>query len=124
VDQHNARLPLGVRLIRAVPGQLRVEFERRASSEVPVQVRFSGPPPHGFHMQRHQVDPVRLTILGPQSRVRQVEFAETDPVEVPAKAGETEIRVNAFVREPQVRFATPPLVRVKVVLEATGTERR
>lgn len=124
IDQHHVRLPLGVRLIRAVPGQLRLEFEPRATSQVPVRVRFSGPPPHGFRMRRHAVDPPALTILGPESSVQQVEFAETDPIALPPKDGETEFRVNAFVREPQVRFAAPPLVRVTVVLEPTETERR
>jgi YbbR domain-containing protein len=124
LDSHNVRLPLGVRLIRAVPGQLRVEFERRASAEVPVRVRFSGPPPHGYHVRRFEVHPAKLTVLGPESRVRQVEYAETDPVELEPKAGEQEHRVNAFVREPQVRFATPPLVRVKVLLEAAGAVAR
>jgi len=124
IDSHNVRLPLGVRLVRAVPGQLRVEFERRASREVPVRVRFSGPPPHGYHVRHFEVHPAELTVLGPESRVGQVEYAETDPVELPPKAGATEHRVNGFVREPQVRFATPPLVRVKVVLEAAGAERK
>jgi YbbR domain-containing protein len=120
IDSHNVRLPLGVRLIRAVPGQLRVEFERRGASEVPVRVRFSGPPPHGYRMAHFEVQPAKLTILGPQSRVGEVEQAETDAVELAPKAGEADYRVNAFVREPQVRFATSPLVRVRVTLEATG----
>jgi len=124
IDSHTVRLPLGVRLVRAVPGQLRVELERRASREVPIRVRFSGPPPHGYRVRLIEVDPANLTILGPQSRVGQVEYAETDPVEVAPRAGAAEHRVNAFVREPQVRFATPPLVRVKVVLEPAGTERK
>jgi len=124
IDSHNVRLPLGVRLVRAIPGQLRVEFERRASREVPVRVRFSGPPPHGYHVRHFEVQPATLTVLGPESRVGQVEHAETDPVELVPKAGEGEYRVNAFVREPQVRFATPPLVRVNVVLEAARAGRK
>jgi hypothetical protein len=75
-------------------------------------------------MRRYEVHPDKLTILGPQSRVRQVDFAETDPIELAAKPGESEFRVNAFVREPQVRFATPPLVRVKVILDPAGAPAR
>lgn len=124
LDSHNVRLPLGVRLIRAVPGQLRVEFERGTSIEVPVRVRFSQPPPHGYHVRRFEVHPARLTVRGPESHVRRVEYAETDPIELEPKAGPQEHRVNAFVREPQVRFATLPLVRVKVLLEPAGAEAK
>ncbi len=123
IDYHTVRLPFGVRLIRAVPGQLHLVFERRTSREVPVRVRFSRPPPHPYHVRHQEVQPPRLTILGPESRVREVEFAETDPIELPPKAGQSEFRVNAFVRDPQVRFGTPPVVRVKVTLEVSGGGR-
>lgn len=123
LDYHTVRLPFGVRLIRAVPGQLHLVFERRTSREVPVRVRFSRPLPHPYRMGHQEVQPPRLTILGPESRVREVEFAETDPIELPLKAGESEFRVNAFVRDPQVRFATPPVVRVRVTLEVSGGGR-
>lgn len=124
LDSHNVRLPLGVRLIRAVPGQLRLELERRATREVEVQVRFAGPLPEGYQVRRFAAHPARLTILGPESRVRQAQHAETDPIALEPKPGEQEHRVNAFVREPQVRFATPPQVRVRVLLEAAGTRTR
>jgi YbbR domain-containing protein len=120
IDQHQTRLPLGVRLVRAVPGQLRLEFERRTSSQVPVRVRFSGRLPRGYHVRSFEAQPDRLTVVGPESRVAQVVAAETDPVELSPKPGEAEYPVNAFVREPQVRFTAPPLVRVRVTLESSG----
>ena len=124
IDHQNVRLPLGVRLIRAVPGQLRVEFEQRVSREVPVRVRFSGLPATGYRVGYFEARPAKLTVLGPESRVQQVEYAETDPVRPVPKAGAAEYRTNAFVREPQVRFAAPPVVRVRVVLEAAGADQR
>ena len=124
LDSHSVRLPLGVRLIRVVPGQLRVEFERRASRTVPVRVRFTAPLPRDYHLSRFEAHPDKLTVLGPESRVQQVEHAETDPIELEPKAGEQEHRVNVFVREPQVRFATQPQVRVKVLVEATGARAK
>ncbi|MBM3744305.1 MAG: YbbR-like domain-containing protein [Acidobacteria bacterium] len=120
IDQHETRLPLGVRLVRAVPGQLRLEFERRTTTQVPVRVRFSGRLPRAYQVRSFEAHPGKLTVVGPESRVAQVVSAETDPVELFPKPGTAEYRVNAFVREPQVRFAAPPLVRVRVVLESSG----
>jgi YbbR domain-containing protein len=116
IDQSNVRVPFGVKLIRAVPGQLRLQFEPRISREVPVKVRFSSLPPQGYELQRHEVQPPRLKVLGPESRVREIDFAETDPIDLSQTVSEAEFRVHAFVRDPQVRFEDSPLVRVKLVL--------
>lgn len=116
IDQSNVRLPFGVKLMRAVPGQLRLQFETRVSREVPVKVRFSSLPPHGYDLQYHEVQPPRLKVLGPASRVREIDFAETDPIDLSQTVSAAEFRVHAFVRDPQVRFEDSPLVQVKLVL--------
>jgi YbbR domain-containing protein len=117
LDQHNVQLPFGVKLFRATPGQLRIEFESRVSREVPVRLRFSSPPPLGYHVVRQVVEPPTLRIVGPQSRVNAVEFAETDRIDLSQNLSGAGVRVNAFVRDPQVRFESPPVVQVKVTLE-------
>ncbi|MGH9657874.1 MAG: CdaR family protein, partial [Bryobacteraceae bacterium] len=48
IDEHNVKLPAGVRLIRAIPSQIRLQFERRVVRQVPVQVRFAGAPQKGY----------------------------------------------------------------------------
>jgi hypothetical protein len=117
LDERNVRLPFGVKLIRAIPGQLRIEFEPRVTREVPVRLRFSNPPPAGYHVRRQELVPPKLRIVGPQSRVNAVEFAETDRIDLSQKLSEAGLRVNAFVRDPQVRFESPPVVLVKVIIE-------
>src|SRR5439155_25142830 len=42
IDERNTSLPTGMRLVRTIPAQLRLQFERRTSQYVPDQVRFSG----------------------------------------------------------------------------------
>jgi hypothetical protein len=117
LDERNVRLPFGVKLIRAIPGQLHIEFELRVTREVPVRLRFSNPPPPGYHVRRQELVPPKLRIVGPQSRVNAVEFAETDRIDLSQKLSEAGLRVNAFVRDPQVRFESPPVVLVKVIIE-------
>jgi len=110
-------LPPGVKLVRAVPSQLRLRFEHRMDRDVPVQIRFSGAPPQGYRIQHVEVQPPRVRVVGPQSRVEQVSSAETDPVDLDAVVGEREFRVHAFVTDPQVRFVSEPVVKVKILME-------
>ncbi|MGE5570804.1 MAG: YbbR-like domain-containing protein [Rhodospirillales bacterium] len=121
VDPSNiVDLPAGMELVRAVPGQVRLQFEQRVSAEVPVRVRFSSPPPEGYRVVREVVNPPRLAIIGPESRVRQVGYVETDPIDLSRTVGETQFRVHTFIPDPQVRFVSSPEVEVTVGLEKTA----
>src|SRR5882672_12506370 len=65
IDERNISLPTEMRLVRAIPAQIRLQFERRTSQDVPVQVRFSGSPPAGYRIARYVADPQELTLVGP-----------------------------------------------------------
>lgn len=117
VGQSNVRLPAGVRLVRAIPAQLRLRFDRRTSREVPVTVRFAGPPPDGYRVRSHEVLPPILRIVGPESRVNLVSFAETDPINLDEVVGDREFRVQTFVGDPHVRLESSPEVVVRVSVE-------
>src|SRR6266568_9627478 len=65
IDERNINLRTGMRLVRAIPAQVRLQFERRASQSVPVRVRFTGAPPKGYQIERYEVYPKELTLVGP-----------------------------------------------------------
>lgn len=119
IDEKNVNLPSGMRLVRAIPAQIRLQFERRTREDVPVQVRFSGSPPAGYRVGRYDVEPKELTLLGPESHVKRIEYAVTDPIDLTSVVGESEFHVNAFVADPHVRFDDPARITVKVTMEKT-----
>ena len=47
IEEGNLGLPTGVSLVRVVPSQLRLKFDRRISKTVPVVVEYAAPPPAG-----------------------------------------------------------------------------
>lgn len=119
VGDSDVILPRGTRMVRAIPSQLRFEFERRAWRAVPVEVRF-GRPQTGYEIASHEVSPPTLQIVGPESRVNRVHAVATDPVDISQVVGVSEFRVTAFVDDPHVRFTSPPKVAVKVQVKARG----
>jgi YbbR domain-containing protein len=72
IGTKNLTLPPGVTLIRVVPSQVRVRLERRSTKDVPVEVRFAGPPPPGYRVVRQDVQPSKVRVVGPESRLEQV----------------------------------------------------
>ena len=117
IDERNTNLPTGMRLVRAIPAQIRLQFEQRTRLDVPVQVRFSGVAPKGYQLARYAANPKMLTIVGPASHVKKVEYAVTDPIDLAAVVGASEFRMNAFVGDPHVRFEKPVKISVTVVME-------
>lgn len=117
IDERSISVPSGMRLERAIPAQIRLQFEQRTELAVPVQVRFAGAPQKGYQLTRYEVNPEELTLVGPESHVRKIEYAITDPVDLTSVVGEAEFHVNAFVGDPNVRFDKPVKISVKVHME-------
>ena len=109
--------PQGVAFLRSVPSQLRVRFARMVSRTVPVNVRIYAPPPEGYRIVHQETVPDALRIAGPEGRVASVTSAETDAIDLSGVVASKEIKVNAFISDPQVRFEMSPAVTVKVTVE-------
>jgi YbbR domain-containing protein len=120
ISGENLNLPRGVTFLRAVPSQLRLRFSRIARKEVPVEVRFSGDLPPGYRVASQSVDPPRLRVVGAEGRIDLVTGVETDAIDLRRLTQSEELRVNAFVKDPQVRFESSPAVAVRVTIEKTA----
>jgi hypothetical protein len=118
ITKDNLTLPPGVTLVRVVPSQVRVRLERRSAKTVPVEVRFAGPPPRGYRVSQQFVDPQNVSIVGPQSRLEQIGYLQTDPVDLSAELANAEFRVPVVLPDPQVHFEQGyPVATVRVTLE-------
>jgi len=117
IGEENVKLPSRVRLEGANPSAVRFEFDRRLERGVPVHPRFTGEGQHGYVIASQSVQPPELTIEGPAKRVSRITAVVTDPVDVSAVVGTSELRVNAFVDDPYVRFDGSPQVRVTVTMK-------
>jgi hypothetical protein len=115
-------LPQGVTFQRSVPSQLRIHFAKMLVREVPVNIRIYAPPPSGYRIVRQDAVPDKLRIAGPEGRVSAVTGAETDALDLSSVTASKEIKVNAFISDPQVRFEVSPAVTVKLTIEKTNNE--
>jgi YbbR domain-containing protein len=117
ISSRNVHLSRGVVLVRAIPSEERVTFERHLTRTVPVKARFTGVGVNGYVVARDEVEPKELSIAGPASRVEAIKEVTTDPVDVSNAVGSSEYHVNAFVSDPYVRFQSSPQVTVAVTMK-------
>ena len=117
VADSNLNLPAGVRFIRAVPSQLRLSLEARAEREVTVHADFVGSPPGGRVMAAATVQPARLRIAGPETRVSLVEGVTTDPIDLSQVSESRSFQTTAQLPDPYLRFLSGPTVTVRVEIQ-------
>ena len=108
------KLPRQIELIRAIPAQLRFTFERRATRDVPVEVRFSGKLPKGLSITITDVEPPDLKIAGPESRVLALKTLISDPFDLTNVTADAERKLAVYAAEAEIRILKAPQVTVKI----------
>lgn len=103
VTSERLALPGGVRLVKAVPSQVRLVLEKRVTREVMVAPHFSGTTMPGYSVHSYSVDPPRLLVTGPESRMALMGRLSTDAIDLSGVVGRRSFRTMAFVADPYVR---------------------
>jgi YbbR domain-containing protein len=123
IDGSDVRLPQGVALVRAIPAQIRMDFEPGATRSVPVELRFADGLPEDLQVAEATAEPSALAVTGPASRVARVASVETDPLALKPEAGTNSYTVEAYVKDARVRFQDAPQVRVRVTVKSAGGKK-
>src|SRR5687768_12833262 len=82
IRNDEVRSPYGVEVAQVIPGTLGIELERTARRVVPVIAPTEGDPAPGFVVGPITVEPATVEIAGPESRVKKVANASTEPITV------------------------------------------
>jgi YbbR domain-containing protein len=117
------RAPFGVQVTQVVPSTLELELEVSARRRVPVVPAIEGQPAPGFVMGSKAVEPPTVEIIGPESRVRQVSEATTEPVSIKDARARVRDTVNVGVIDSAVHLADPTAAQVTVEIWKAPVER-
>jgi YbbR domain-containing protein len=117
IGDRNVKAMRGVRLVRAIPSEVRFEFEPRRMNTVPVHVRFRGEGQNGHAVEKYHVDPPEMEITGPLSRVARIAAVVADPIDLANTTGTSQFHVNVFTEDSFVRFLNTPEVVVTVTMK-------
>lgn len=114
LDSSQIVLPRGITLVRSIPSQMRLVFEKRLSRDVRVLPRFSGSYAQGYEIDDYSVDPRTLKVVGPESRVALLDYVSTDPIDLSGTIGSGRYPTTAFLNDPYLRFENLKHVWVSV----------
>jgi len=117
------RVPFGVDVAQIMPGTLAVELEKSAHRTVPLVPATDGEPAPGFVLGKITIQPQSVEVVGPESRLRQLSGATTEPVSVAGKREPVDDVVTIGVVDSSVRLVQAQSATVHIEIVPAPGER-
>jgi YbbR domain-containing protein len=117
-------IPQDLAVVQIIPGQFHLSFDNRATRTIEVRPRVTGNFASGMRVAQVIADPANVTITGPLRRIQAVEAATTDPVDVSGDMTRATFVTQAYVPDPLIQVVHPTPIRVTVIMEGTGSEKK
>ena len=119
----NVRTPYGVTVLQVTPSTISLELERSARRMLKVVPAVEGEPAPGFVIGPVTTDPGQVEVIGPESHIRDLTSATTEPVLVSGAREAVEDVVTVGVTDSTVRLITAQDATVKVEILPAPIER-
>jgi YbbR domain-containing protein len=110
--------PYGIDAIHESPATLTFEFETTGVKVVRVQPTIDGEPASGFEVVSVVSEPEAVEVAGPESALRQLREAVTEPISVSGRRETLREVVTVGVADPAVRVRAPQTTTVTVTIAA------
>lgn len=123
LTSESIRVPFGVKVVKITPAILTLNFERTLEKVVPIRPRILGRPAAGFEVAEVASEPPEARIVGPKSRVQEVESAFTEPVSVEGASTSVVDAVNVGLEDPMLRVQGVSRVRVTARIREVHEKR-
>ncbi len=124
LSSRQIRVPQDLEVVQIIPGQFHLSFDERETRTVEVRPRVTGTFASGMRVAQATADPSTVTITGPRRRVEAVDAALTDPVDASGVLTRATFLTHAYVTDPLIQVAHPSSVRVTVIMEGLGGEKK
>lgn len=116
-------VPYGVEVVQVGPSTLRLEFETTGVRVVPVRPTIDGRPAEGYEIVSVSPDPATVEVIGPESALRRLQEAITEPVSVAGATRPVQETVIIGVADPVLRLRVPSVATVTVAIAPSGIGR-
>jgi YbbR domain-containing protein len=117
------KVPYGIEVMQVAPATLSIAFENSAVRVLQVRPSLEGRPAPGYEVQSVKSDPATVEVIGPESSLRGLDEAMTEPISITNETRPVNEMVTVGVADPSVRLRTPRTAIVTVQI-GPGTTMR
>ncbi len=118
------KAPFAVAVVQVTPSSVAIRFEPSASRIVPVTPSVEGEPAPGFIVGKIAADPATVEVVGPESLLRRVTEAITEPLWVGSARSDVRSSVVVGVADDGVRLKTARTAIVSVAIVPAPAEKQ
>jgi YbbR domain-containing protein len=112
LSPQNVDAPFGADVVRVNPSSVRFNLERTATKEVFVVPMISGEPAAGYDVGDVRINPSKVQIEGPESRVMTLDSIPTLPIRIDRRQTQVAQAAELDVADPQIRLQRPSPVQI------------
>lgn len=123
LSTERVKAPFAVVVTQVTPSSVAIRFEPSATRMVPVLPSVEGEPAPGFIVGRISADPSTVEIVGPESMLRRVTEAITEPLWVGSARADVRSTVIVGVADDGVRLKSVKTAVVAVAIVPAPEER-
>ncbi|HYE85541.1 MAG TPA: CdaR family protein [Vicinamibacterales bacterium] len=116
ITQNQVNVPYGIEIVQVGPSTLTMEFELSAIRMVPVEPDILGRPAPGYEVTKVVSDPETVEVAGPESALKLLKAAITEPVSVEDQTRPVREVVTIGVPDSSLRLRTPQSAVVTVTI--------
>ncbi len=120
---NQVNVPYGIEVMQVAPATLPIEFENSAVRILQVRPALEGRPAPGYEVLNVVSSPATVEVVGPESSLRGIDEAMTEPVSIANERGPLREVVNVGVADPSVRLRSPQTASVTVQIGLGTTTR-
>ena len=117
-------VPQDLEVVQIIPAQFHLSFDELAARKIEVQPRVTGNFASGTRVAQVIADPPTVMITGPRRRVEAMEAAITDPVDATGVMARATFVTHAYATDPLIQVVHPTSIRVTVIMERPGDEKK
>jgi hypothetical protein len=115
--------PVSIEVVDIEPQRTHLTIERIIKRQVPVVPRFNSNLPKDYEITSHHVNPVVITIQGPESRVNAVADAPTETISMAEHRTSFIERPNIDIKDPRIYIVGSPTIEVQVQVGQIRVDR-
>ncbi len=104
VEVADIKPPGGMRVISVSPAEIEVTLDRRVERPIEVEAVVPDAPAFGYQATVRRIEPPKVRVVGPASKVRGLEYVTTRPIDVKGRQEDLDIEVELSPPPPGLRL--------------------
>jgi YbbR domain-containing protein len=123
INRNMILIPQGAEVKEISPSQVRMRLERSREILLDVEANIVGQLAEGLELMSVEVIPAQVSIIGPESKVKDTYKVTTSPIDISALIQTTEVSADLILPDPDLRFSSlESTIRVRIVIAEKGED--